>query len=398
MGRKEEDRTVRAAPAGGRYTPRVRQGSAERILVVPFADGIGDFIMLLPLLLAVRRRFPAASVTVAASQRSALLLDQARLPAVAVRTPSWFRDGSARSREPGAGRVLPQSALAWLAGLSLRWEFGRYDRAFNLHLWWERGYDFRRHWTPQVPPRAAPVHTLDFLAECLGRALGVPVPAAQRRPEVTPRPEAAAAVGAWWRAQDLEGRQVVALIPASNMRLKRWPAARWATLSDHLAGAGYAPLLLLPPGPDPAEAVLRHARCPPLVLRAALDQMAAVLARCRLAVGVDTGLLHLAAAVGTRYVGLFGPTNPAVTGPYDRALGTSLVAPFVKGAPCGGCWRSFKYIDDRCLALPDLPAHSCMTALSVASVREACESDLSGVPGAPGAPGAADRGYALPRP
>jgi hypothetical protein len=70
--------------------------------------------MLLPLLLAVRRRFPAANVTVAASQRSALLLDQARLPAVAVRTPSWFRDGSARSREPGAGRVLPQSALTWL--------------------------------------------------------------------------------------------------------------------------------------------------------------------------------------------------------------------------------------------------------------------------------------------
>ena len=150
-----------------------------------------------------------------------------------------------------------------------------------------------------MPPRAAPVHTLDFLAERLGRALGVPVPAAQRRPEVTPRLVAAAAVGAWWRAQGLEGRQVVALIPASNMHLKRWPAARWAILSDHLAGAGYAPLLLLPPGPDPAEAVLRHTRCAaPGAARAALDQVAAVLARCRLAVGVDTGLLHLAARGG----------------------------------------------------------------------------------------------------
>jgi ADP-heptose:LPS heptosyltransferase len=359
----------------------VPRGSAQRILVVPFADGIGDFVMLLPLLQAVRRRFPTASVTVAASQRSALLLDETRLPAVAVRTPSWFRDGSARPREAGAGRVLPQSALAWLAGLSLRWEFGRFDRAFNLHLWWERGYDFRRHWTPQVPPRPAPVHTLDFLAERLGRALGVPVPAAERRPEVAPRPEAVAAAGDWWQKQGLQGRPVVALIPASNMHLKRWPAARWATLSDHLAEGGYAPLLLLPPGPDPAEAVLRHTRRPPLVLRAALDQVAAVLARCRLAVGVDTGLLHLAAAVGTRYVGLFGPTNPAVTGPYDRALGTTLVAPFVKGAPCGGCWRSFKYIDDRCLAIPESPEHSCITALSFATVREACDSDLSGAAG-----------------
>jgi ADP-heptose:LPS heptosyltransferase len=198
---------------------------------------------------------------------------------------------------------------------------------------------------------------------------------------VTPRAGAVAAARAWWRAQGLDGRPVVALIPASNMHLKRWPAARWATLSDHLTEGGYAPLLLLPPGPDPAEAVLRHTRRPPLVLRAALDQVAAVLARCRLAVGVDTGLLHLAAAVGTRYVGLFGPTNPAVTGPYDRALGTTLVAPFVKGAPCGGCWRSFKYIDDRCLAIPESPEHSCITALSVAAVREACDSDLSGAAG-----------------
>jgi ADP-heptose:LPS heptosyltransferase len=361
----------------------VRRPGAESVLVVPFADGIGDFVMLLPLLGAVRRRFPGATITVAASQRSALLLDEAAAPAVVVRTPTWFRDGRARPREAGLGRLPPQSALAWLAGLSLRWQFGRFDRTFNLHSWWERRFDFRRHWTPQVPPRPDAVHTVDFLADLLGRALGEPVPAEARRPQVTPRAGPAAAAGAWWGERGLARRPVVALLPASNMHLKRWPAARWAAVSDHLAAAGCVPLLLLPPGPDPAEEIVaragraRRAR-PPLVLRAPLDRVAAVLARCRLAVGVDTGLLHLAAAVGTRYVGLFGPTNPAVTGPYDRHLGTALVAPFPKGAACRGCWRSFKYIDDRCLALGEAPGGSCMTALSVAAVREACAAELAG--------------------
>jgi ADP-heptose:LPS heptosyltransferase len=335
--------------------------------------------MMLPLLAAVCRRFPGAAITVAASRRSALLLDEASASAVAVRAPSWFQRGEPQPRPEGHGRLVPQSALAWLAGLSLRWEFGRFDRTFNLNYWWERGYDFRRHWTPPAPPLAPAVHTVDFLAERLGRALGVPVPPSARRPVLAPRADAVTAMDQWWQAHALGRRPVVALIPASNMRLKRWPAARWAAISDYLASTGCIPLLLLPPGADPAETILDLTHRPPLVLRAPLDQVAAVLARCRLAVGVDTGLLHVAAAVGTRYIGLFGPTNPAVTGPYDRTLGTALVAPYVKGAACRDCWRSFKYIDDRCLALVEAPGGSCMSALTVAAVREACAAALSDV-------------------
>jgi heptosyltransferase-1 len=70
---------------------------------------------------------------------------------------------------------------------------------------------------------------------------------------------------------------------------------------------------------------------------ARLDRVAALLARCRLVIGGDTGLLHLAAAVGRPYLGLLGPTNPAVTGPYDRKSGVTLVAPFAKPRSCQGC-------------------------------------------------------------
>jgi hypothetical protein len=63
-----------------------------------------------------------------------------------------------------------------------------------------------------------------------------------------------------------------------------------------------------------------------------------------------------------------------MTGPYDRALGTCLVAPFVKTARCAGCWRHFKYQDDRCRALP---YGSCMSALTVEVVWSACVREMT---------------------
>src|SRR5688500_2997236 len=79
------------------------------VLVVPFADGIGDFVMMLPLLRHIRRHYPRAAITVAASERSALLLDPDG--GVTVRTPSWLRDRP-RPRGGPLRRLVPQSWLA----------------------------------------------------------------------------------------------------------------------------------------------------------------------------------------------------------------------------------------------------------------------------------------------
>jgi ADP-heptose:LPS heptosyltransferase len=362
--------------AGGRLAGGcVSARQPERVLVVPFADGIGDFVLMLPLLAAVARRFPAASITVAASGRSALLLDPAATPRVAVRTPRWLE----RAPGPRGGpfrRLAPQSALARLAGAALRWELGRFDRVLNLFQWWESGMDFARFWTPRQPEPTGAIHTLDFLADRLGAELGRAIGPDERRPVVEASLGAAAWADGWWRTAGLEGRPVVGLAPATNMVIKRWPVECWARLCDGLTAVGWTPLLLLPPGDDPARRIPDLARSRPATVSAPLDRVAALQARCRLVVGVDTGLLHLAAAVGTRYVGLFGPTNPAVTGPYDRRLGRSLVAPFAREAACDGCWRHFKYEDDRCRAMR---AGSCMTALPVEAALAACADQMARV-------------------
>ena len=346
------------------------------VLVVPFADGIGDFIMLLPLLRHIRRHFPGALISVAASERSAQLLDEDD-DRVQVRTPSWLRAGP-RPRGGPLRRLVPQSLLAGLAGLALRAELGAHDRTLNLFHWWESGLEFHRHWTPQIPTLPGAVHTMDALADRLGRELGRPLVAEARRPRVNVRRAAAAWADRWWEAASFGDSPVVALVPESNMAIKRWPLHRWAWLADRLAGAGCRVLLVAPPA-EAGEAVSaalagRPAGHPVAVLRESLDRVAAVLARCRLVAGVDTGLLHLAPAVGTRYVGLFGPTNPLVTGPYSQELGESLVAPFAKGGACRGCWRQFKYIDDRCAALG---SPSCIGHLAPEAVLAACLRQLA---------------------
>src|SRR5438034_1322408 len=119
--------------------------------------------MMLPLLDAVRRHFASAAITVAASARSALLLDESQAASFTVRTPSWI-EGEPGPRGGPFRKLVPQALLAAVAGAALRLEFGRFDRTLNFFLWWERGIDFARYWTPQVPPRPGATHTLDCLA------------------------------------------------------------------------------------------------------------------------------------------------------------------------------------------------------------------------------------------
>ena len=77
----------------------------------------------------------------------------------------------------------------------------------------------------------------------------------------------------------------------------------------------------------------------------------------------------MAAALGVRWLGLFGPTNPDVTGPYDPSLGETLIAPFRKPLSCAACWKAaFKYEDDRCRTLDH---GSCMDHLAVRPVLSA---------------------------
>lgn len=103
-------------------------------------------------------------------------------------------------------------------------------------------------------------------------------------------------------------RDALALIPGASTRIKQWSPASFAALGRRWGG----PVVVLG-GPGEEGLVDGVAAAIPGARGVAGRGFAAAigwLGRCRVAVGGDTGLLHLAAACGARPVGLFGPTHP----------------------------------------------------------------------------------------
>ncbi len=94
--------------------------------------------------------------------------------------------------------------------------------------------------------------------------------------------------------------------------------------------------------------------------RTSLAQLAAILRKARLAVTTDTGVMHLAAALGTPVAALFGPTAPWRTGPFGA--GHQVVR---LGLPCSPCFKRH------------CPDPRCLNELSPEMVRAACEKILS---------------------
>ncbi|MEO5952983.1 MAG: glycosyltransferase family 9 protein [Chloroflexia bacterium] len=341
----------------------------ETILVIPFADGIGDFVNVQPLLAALRRAFPDAAFTVAASEHGNALVND---PTVEVIKPAGF------NYEPGKMAIalrplLPQTLLAWMAGPMFDRELGPFDLVINMFYAWERGMSFRTYWTPQVPPIPGAQHSLDFLADELERQLDITIRPDQRIPRLLLRPASIVWANRYWVANDLEEERVVALVPSSNMAIKRWPMREWLKLDADLRDQGVRTLLFCDKPDSPQAIAFRDARSPALQVYTSLDNVAGLLSRCDLVVGVDTGLLHMAGALDIPWVGLFGPTNPEVTGPYRQDGGIGLVAPFEKPATCGGCWKHFKYEDDTCRTLAQ---GSCMHFLKAETVLDACVTML----------------------
>ena len=103
----------------------------------------------------------------------------------------------------------------------------------------------------------------------------------------------------------------VVLLPGAGKVNKLWPVERFRELARHIGDRAVA---VWGPGERELAEQISARVSPPTNLR----QLARVLQRAELVIGADTGPLHLAAALGTKVVGLYGPTNPRRNGPYGQ--------------------------------------------------------------------------------
>ncbi len=220
---------------------------------------------------------------------------------------------------------------AWLTGAGTRVSFDHPKRS-----WWQRRLAF----TLLAPPLPLQAHTLEknlALVEALG------IQAQHRGLEFYWPQETAAAVHDLLERCHLQPRGFVLMHPPARWLFKCWTAAGYAQVIDTLHREYRLPVVLTSAPArqemDLIAAVLALVQTEPINLAGRLDlkTLGALIAQARLFVGVDSAPMHLAAAVGTPSVVLFGPSGPYNWRPWGE--GHIVVSKDFDCQPCGrdGC-------------------------------------------------------------
>lgn len=342
--------------AGARRRVAVPAGGFREIAVLRLSS-LGDVILTLPVVAALRAAYPEARIHFWTREEYA---DLVRFDPAVDHVREIERDASriedlvsmSAELEPCDlivdlhGRTQTRVLTFRQRALILRAPSYRLTRARWVHA----------RWTSPPPVPNAIARAGEALAP-----LGL-------QPSGTPRVHAGAEAEAWARAWLVERAwpaTTVALCPGARHATKRWPEEHWCALDRELRDRGVPRLVFSTPAerralPALAEAIERD----PLAHWCAepLGRVAALMGECRSAISHDSGLMHLAAARGRRVVALFGSTSP-VLGFAPAGEGHAVLC---RNEPCQPCTLHGR---ERC----PLGHHRCMREISPAEVLAALE-------------------------
>jgi heptosyltransferase-2 len=343
--------------------PRSAAADTSPILIVPYM-WIGDFVRCHSVVKLLKARWPDRPVDVLTTTlcrpladympglRQGIVWDLPR-SRLALAEQRALAD-RLRANGYGLALVMPRTwkaALApFLAGIPQRVGYVGEARfgLLNAWRWGERGL-------PRMVDRCA----------ALALPEGTPLPAQWPLPELA---VPAAEVAAWReRLAVTPGRAAVALCPGAVGPSKRWPVAAYAQVARALTGEGNAVWVLGSPDEAPLAAEIAAAGGPLVRDLTGPDLRNAVLALAAAAAAVsnDSGLLHVAAALGTPAIGIFGPTSPwhwAPLNPLAAVVETSTEL------PCRPCHKP----------VCRLQHHRCMRDIPAARVLEAVGRAVAG--------------------
>ncbi|MAG35989.1 MAG: lipopolysaccharide heptosyltransferase II [Dehalococcoidia bacterium] len=303
--------------------------AAVRSIVVIKPCCLGDLLLATPSLAALRQAYPHAYISLAVSSWARPAVENsphvdALIDCEGFAGQRWLRWSAYRrfvtTLRAGSydlaivlDRSLFASLAAWRAGIPLRVGIDSGGRGFSL--------------TGRVPWNQER-HETDLYLDVM-HAASVPVSVAGQpfyRPAAIHQMFADRVFEEW----QLNDRGPVVVIhpgggsnPGMKLEAKRWPATRYAALADRLVDTVGAQVVVVGHASDAPVArqmrmAMRH-EGPDLVGQTSFGQLAAVIERGDLYIGNDAGTTHLASAVDTPVVALFGPTNPTVYGPRSEA-------------------------------------------------------------------------------
>ena len=337
-----------------------------RILVIRL-DRIGDVVLSTPVLAALRAQFPHAAIAMMVRPACRDLI--AGHPHVD-EVIEYDKEGAHRSVAATirfARRLRRQAFdaafvlhptnrshwIPWLAGIPVRVGFARKSAWLLTHRVPHRKQEGARH-------EAA--YTMELL-RCVG---ATEAPLQPRLPP--PSPAAVARIDAVLAGSARPGARLVAVHPSASCISKRWMPDRFAHVADRLvAEQGVRVCIVAGVGDaQPAEAMAQAMTQPALNLagRLTLAELTALLGRCALLISNDSGPVHVAAAVGTPVVDIFGRNQAGLSPQRWGPLGEGHIV-LQKDVGCV-----------RCLAHACDIAFRCLTTLEADEVYAAAASIL----------------------
>lgn len=173
-------------------------------------------------------------------------------------------------------------------------------------------------------PRGKPRHTVESNLDAL-RRIGLQPTPSQRRVTVLPGIKAEATVAAMLRDRGLESKRYVHIHAPSRWTFKCWTAKGWATVIKSLTNDGWPVVLTAAPSKKEAkivEDILEQSEGHGINLagQLSLKELAALSAKAKIFIGVDSAPMHIAAAMDTPVVALFGPSGERHWGPWPNGL------------------------------------------------------------------------------
>ncbi|MGH9422466.1 MAG: glycosyltransferase family 9 protein [Thermoanaerobaculia bacterium] len=272
----------------------------RRILVIRLS-AFGDVIHTIPAVVALRNALPEREIAWAVEPAYAELVEiVARVTPIRVALKQWSLSKIVAARRDVKGfdtaidfqGLIKSSLIARASGARHRYGFSRDVIREKPAAWFVN--------RPVTINRSS--HVIEWNLD-LARALA---PAIAGVPAVDFAPF----------ADDPSGKLAgftnrIVLLPGAGRPEKQWPAERFSELARQI---GSGALVAWGPGEETIAREIGAEVAPATSFR----ELAFLLGSARLVIGADTGPLHLATALGTKVIGLYGPTNPVRNGPYGQ--------------------------------------------------------------------------------
>ncbi len=344
----------------------------KKILIInPY--GIGDVLFTTPVISNLRLAYPQATIAYLANARTADFLKfNPDIAQVFVYERDEFVGKLQKYLE--LYNNIKQQKFDVVFDFSLNSSFGFLSAACGIKK--RVGLDYRKRGqflTDRVPVLGfEDKHVVEYYLDLL-RLLGIPVKPMTMKLDV-PSQEIQWAEG-WINGHNIDSKKpLIAVLPGGGAswgkaaKNKRWAAHKYAQLIDKIIENFDAAIILL--GDQKEEELCRevvslaHFPIHCAVGETSLLGLAALLMRAKAAIVNDGGPLHVAVAVGTKTVSIFGPVDPQVYGPNPMANH----AVVQKHLPCQPCYRRFR--------MANCSHISCLSELSVEEVYRKVQSIL----------------------